>query len=91
MFKLVYTDEAKKQISKLDSRTKEKVRLAMEEIALNPGTGKPLTRELKGRWSYRVGDYRIIYRIDHGFVTVIVLTIGHRREVYEKMARKRRW
>ena len=88
VYKLLYTEEAKKQISKLDSRTKEKVRIALEEISLNPETGKPLTRELKGRWSYRVGDCRIIYRMDYHQVIVIVLTVGHRRDVYEKMSRK---
>ena len=35
------------------------------------------------RYRVRVGDYRIVYRIDEGKVTVLVLLIGHRREVYE--------
>jgi len=35
------------------------------------------------RYRIRVGDYRIVYRIDDGKVTVLVLVIGHRREVYD--------
>ena len=88
MFKLLYTEEAKKQIAKLDERTKIKTNEALEKIAKNPETGKPLTRELEGRWSYRVGDYRIIYRIYRTEVIVLILTMGHRRDVYAKILRK---
>lgn len=88
MHKLLYTEEAKKQISKLDNRLKVKIKEAVELIAQNPAIGKPLTRELKGRCSYRVGDYRIIYRIYHTEVVVLILAVGHRREVYSKQARK---
>ena len=43
---------------------------------------KPLKFELKNRWSYRVGTYRIIYSIEHSVLIVHVMDIGHRREVY---------
>ena len=88
MYKLFYTDEAKKQISKFDNRLKEKIRVTAEEIRANPTVGKPLTRELKGRFSYRVGNYRIIYRVYQAEVVVLILTVGHRRDVYEKQKRK---
>ncbi len=67
---------------------KLKVKGALENIAKDPSLGKPLTRELRGRWSYRVGDYRIIYRIYVTEVVVLVLTIGHRKDVYSRIARK---
>ena len=89
MHKLLYTDEAKKQISKIrDARLKLKIQEATEEIAKDPNVGKALTRELKGRYSYRVSYYRIIYRIYHDQIVVLILTVGHRREVYSKSARK---
>ena len=88
MYRLVYTDEAKKQISKFDNRLKEKIRIAAEEIQTSPAVGKPLTRELKGRFSYRVGDYRIIYRVYQTEIVVLILAVGHRRDVYEKQKRK---
>ena len=90
MHKLLYTEEAKKQISKLDNRLKLKVQEACEHIVQNPDAGKSLTRELKGRFSYRVADYRIIYRIYQAEVLVLVLNVGHRRDVYSKEARKNR-
>ena len=88
MHRLFYTDEAKKQIFRLDNRLREKIRIAAEEIQVNPNVGKPLTRELKGRFSYRVSDYRVIYRVYHAEVIVLILTVGHRRNVYEKQKRK---
>ena len=45
--------------------------------------GRPLTGDLKGLWRYRVGDYRIVAKIEDGRFIVLVLTVGHRREVYE--------
>ncbi len=89
VYKLLYTEEAKKEISKIkDSHLKLKIQEAAEEIAKDPAIGKALTRELKGRYSYRVSDYRMIYRIYHDQVIVLILTVGHRREVYSKSARK---
>ena len=45
--------------------------------------GRPLTGDLKGIWRYRVGDYRIVAAIEDDRFVVLVVTIGHRREVYE--------
>jgi mRNA interferase RelE/StbE len=45
--------------------------------------GHPLTRDLKGLWRYRVGDYRIVAKIEDSRFIVLVLTVGHRREVYD--------
>ena len=44
--------------------------------------GKALRGEKKGLWRYRVGDYRVICHIRDESKTVVVLTLGHRKEVY---------
>ena len=44
---------------------------------------RPLTGDLKGLWRYRVGDYRIVAAIEDDRFVVLVVTIGHRREVYD--------
>jgi len=44
--------------------------------------GKPLQRELEGRWAARRGDYRVLYRLDEATKTMYVLKIGHRSDVY---------
>ena len=46
--------------------------------------GKPLRNELDGMWSARRGEYRIIYRIDDTSVTVLIVTVDHRRDVYHR-------
>ena len=45
--------------------------------------GRPLTGDLKGLWRYRVGDYRIVAKIEDDRFIVLVLTVGHRSKVYE--------
>jgi mRNA interferase RelE/StbE len=46
--------------------------------------GKPLNGKLGTFWRYRVGDYRLICSIEDEKVTIVVVPIGHRREVYRK-------
>jgi mRNA interferase RelE/StbE len=67
-----------------DAKLKSRLDEAIECLADDPRP--PGCRKLAGttdRYRVRVGDYRIIYRIDDGKVTVLVLLIGHRREVYD--------
>jgi mRNA interferase RelE/StbE len=52
-------------------------------LAENPRrVGKPLKGDLSGFWSARRGEYRVVYEIDDDVVTVIILRIGHRRDIY---------
>ena len=44
--------------------------------------GQPLTGDRQGFWRYRVGDYRIVAAIEDDRFIVLVVTVGHRREVY---------
>ena len=45
--------------------------------------GKALSADLKGQWRYRVGDYRILAQIEDDKVRVLVICIGHPRDIYE--------
>jgi mRNA interferase RelE/StbE len=60
------------------------LRYLRERVAGSPDPkqfGKPLRMNLAGLWRYRVGDYRLICRIEEN--RLVVLKVGHRREVYE--------
>ena len=46
--------------------------------------GKGLTANRSGQWRYRIGDYRIIAQIQDDRVLILVLTIGHRSEIYSR-------
>ena len=45
--------------------------------------GKGLTANRSGQWRYRVGDYRLIADIQDDVVVILIMTVGHRRDVYE--------
>ena len=46
--------------------------------------GKGLTANQKGRWRYRIGDYRMICEIQDDKLVILALPIGHRRQVYDQ-------
>lgn len=86
-WKVAYTLTAKAAIRKLDPGTRNKVRAAVDELSEDPLQGKPLSFTLKGLRSWRTGDWRIIYRAEAEKVVVVVVTVGHRRDVYERVRR----
>ena len=77
---------AEKQITKLDRKAQSAIlRFLREKLAStqNPRQwGKPLRGDKVGLWRYRVGDYRIICELQDKLIRILVLYIGHRKEVY---------
>ena len=80
------TRTAERQIKKLGRSAQiAVVRFLRERLtcADNPRQwGKPLRGEKRGLWRYRVGGYRLICDIQDKRITVLVLEVGHRRDVY---------
>jgi len=80
------SDEAKRKLSKLDKPIQKRIATFLQtriQNAENPrNTGKALQGKLSGLWRYRVGDYRILCRIEDNALIVLVIEIGHRKEVY---------
>lgn len=78
---------AQKSLTKMD---KNDARIIMAWISKNLVNcqnpyvhGKALQGNLQGKWRYRVGNYRLIANIDAENVIILVLVIGHRREIYK--------
>jgi mRNA interferase RelE/StbE len=75
-----------KQIKKLDRTAQGLIVRFLRERVLatdNPRQwGKPLLGDKGGLWRYRVGDYRLICRIQDELVTVLVVGGGHRKDMY---------
>ena len=71
-------------LAPIPQNIKNRIRVAIENRLINTPvlSGKPLRQSLSGHRKMRVGDYRIIYRIKGN--SIIVLKIGHRKDVYEK-------
>ena len=86
MYKLEYTARAKHQIDGLPSRkVREQVEAALLRLAGNPGLGKRLQGELHELWSYRTGKYRVIYQVFRSEVRILIIALGDRRDIYEKL------
>ena len=86
MYKLLYSEIAKKQLAKLD---KQISRMIVSWLTKNIDNcdnpyqhGKFFKGNLRGFFRYRVGDYRVICTIDDGKMIVIAITLGHRKNNY---------
>lgn len=82
-----YTESSSKQLKKLDRQTALRVLDYMDERVDVVADPRTLGQNLKGPkmgeyWRYRVGDIRVICNILDGQMTVLVIEIGNRREVY---------
>jgi mRNA interferase RelE/StbE len=82
---IFYHPDVQRDLSRLSGNIKIRIRRAIEERLLKDpiAYGEPLKRTLKGYRKLRVGDYRIIYKLEG--TNIIILTIGHRKEAYEKI------
>lgn len=81
-----FHNKALAELSKLDKAVQKRIlkffrgRLQLHE---NPRPlGSPLTGALAGLWKYRVGDYRALCQIENKEITILVLKIGHRKNIY---------
>jgi mRNA interferase RelE/StbE len=75
---------AVRALRKVDPQIRERIQGAIALLATDPRP--PASRRLKGRPGRRVrgGDYRIIYTIQDDVLLIVVVTVGHRREVYDR-------
>jgi mRNA interferase RelE/StbE len=85
MFQVLLTRRAKKDYDALPSREQKRIFEALHGLEEDPYLGKKFEGDLKGHWSLRVWPYRIIYVVEKKIVTVTVVTIGQRKDVYRKL------
>ena len=85
-YKVVFTDGAKKQLKKLDRHITSLIIGWIEknlQYSENPRQyGKSLVANKSGQWRYRIGDYRLICEIHDEEITILVLEVGHRKNIY---------
>lgn len=82
MYKLMISPKAANQLKKLKLLYKISLGSIIDDLKNDPFLGKPLGRELKGKYSYKVDVYRIIYRIKEKDKTVQIISAGHRSTIY---------
>ncbi len=82
-YRLETTRRFEKDFKKLASDLKQRVDKQVRMLEAQPYSGKRLRGEFEGSYSLRLGDYRIIYWVDESAKRIILLTVAHRRTVYE--------
>jgi mRNA interferase RelE/StbE len=82
MYGIVFSDSAVKQLRKLDKDVQQRIISALERIRIKP---ESYVKKLVGEPGFRlrVGDYRVIIDIDHGDLLILVIKIGHRKDIYK--------
>lgn len=80
------SQKAKKNLIKLDASQQKRILKYLLDLQCNSDPrkkGKSLSGPLGGLWRYRIGDFRVIVDIQDQTITVVVLHIGHRKEIYK--------
>ena len=83
MYDIVFSSTARKQLRSLEKNTQEHIIKVLERVRFRP---EKFVKRLVGDLGYRlrVGDYRIIMDIDRGNLIILVIKIGHRKNIYKK-------
>lgn len=82
-YRITVTPVAARQLRKFDPQVRRRIQAALELLATEPRP--PAATRLvggSGEWRVRTGDYRIVYEIEDDQLLVLVLRVGHRREIY---------
>jgi mRNA interferase RelE/StbE len=85
-YKIIYLPKViKNQLPSITKSMRERILKAVgEKLSSNPlEFGKPLKGDLKNHRRLRIGDYRVIYKVDQDIITVLIIEIDHRKDVYE--------
>ena len=84
-YEVALAPAATRQLRKFDPQVRRRVQAAIELLATEPRP--PAATRLvggAGEWRVRTGDYRIVYEIEEERLLVLVLSAGHRREIYQR-------
>ena len=83
-YKLEYTKIFLKQLKKFEDNVKNRILETIEEILENPHKGSFLVYSDEKCLKWRIGSYRIIYKLDEEKKIVILLVIAHRKKIYKR-------
>lgn len=86
IYEISTTEKFDKSFKKLDRQTQRIIKVWIEKNLINCENprihGKALTANISGQWRYRVGDYRILAEIHDDKLVLILIDVGHRRDIY---------
>ena len=83
MYAVEFVPSAARELASLDQPMRRRVARRIEQLAEDPrAAGSLKLRGADNVWRSRIGDYRLLYRIEDDRLVVLVIKIGHRRDVY---------
>jgi len=86
LYKVEFLREAVKELSRIDSIWQKRILNKIKILTENPKRLANNIKKLKGRYQeyyrLRVGDYRIIYSIEKDRLLILIIRVGHRKEIY---------
>ena len=90
-YKVVLSSTAEDDFAKLDKSIQQRIFKYLKKIEEreDPRTlGEQLQENLSAYWKFRVGDYRLVAEIKYDILIVLMLAVGHRRDIYKKAAKR---
>ena len=84
-YKVKHTRRFEKDFMSLDRSVRKRIVEIVDLLRERPYIGKPLRGPLHGKWSIRVGKYRLVYEIDEENRIVFLLTVGPRKRIYRRL------
>lgn len=82
-YEIIFSDKALRQLKKLEKNVQERIIAVLERIRIRPETYVSKLVEDPG-YKLRVGDYRVIMDIDNKIIRILILKVGHRRNIYDR-------
>ena len=86
-YRLVVSDKVKKQLKKMDKHVRlmlaKDMKKHLDGVENPRQMGKALTGQFKGLWRYRIGNYRVICDIIDDDLVILVIEVGHRKDIYK--------
>ena len=84
-YRIRYFPDVSEEVLHFPPEVKRMVRLALDEVLVNPNSGSPLGGEFEGYWKYRAKRYRIIYNIRAEEKEIVIVFIDERASVYDRL------
>lgn len=81
-YEVRFVRSAQKELKKLDNKEQVRLLKAIQKLSLHPKKGDVRPMVGSTAWRLRVGNYRVIYDINDKVVLVLILKVGHRKDVY---------
>ena len=82
MYSIEYEKPAIQALERIDHKQRTRIMKAIERLALNPLSASNVKHMSDDLYRLRIGDYRAIYKIYENQILIVVLTVGHRKDIY---------